>query len=165
VLSGPKITFTERLTFRVGEHTFELINTPGHTPGQIAVYIPEERVVFVGDTIFCECQTWLQAADPNAWLKSLDLLKTLPIDYIVPGHGPICKKDYIQKQSAFIREWLAAVAVGIAKGWNKEECVERISFLDRYPMDVGLERFGPWVQRVNVECLFDFLQGKPNPSR
>lgn len=161
----PDITFSERLTLRVGDHIFELINTPGHTKGQTAVYVPKEKVIFVGDTIFCECQTWFQAADPGSWLRSLDLLKTLDFDYIIPGHGPICKKEYILKQSAFIREWITAVAVGISKGWTKEECVERISFLDRFPMDIGLEIHGPRVQKINVERLFDFLQGKTEGSK
>ena len=36
----------------VGDHTFHCLWTPGHTPGQLAVHVPEERVVFTGDTIF-----------------------------------------------------------------------------------------------------------------
>src|SRR5207253_10830144 len=40
------ITFTGDLTLRVGQHTFQLLHTPGHTPGQVAVYVPEEGVVF-----------------------------------------------------------------------------------------------------------------------
>nr|MDO8134423.1 hypothetical protein [Candidatus Njordarchaeum guaymaensis] len=32
----------------------------------------------------------------------------------VESHGPVCTKTYIPIQSAFIREWVTAVAVGIA---------------------------------------------------
>ncbi len=159
-VNPPSITFSERLNLQVGDHRFELIYTPGHTKGQITVFIPKEKVAFVGDNIFCECQTWFHSSDPDAWLRSLDFLNTLDVEYIVPGHGPVCKKDYIPKQSAFIREWVAAVAVGIAKGWSKEESLERISFLDRFPMDVGQESSGPMVQRLNVERIYDFLLGK-----
>lgn len=156
----PTITFSERLTLKVGQHVFELIHTPGHTKGQIAVYVPREKVIFAGDTIFCECQTWLHTSDPESWLRSLEFLQTLDVDFIVPGHGPVCSKDHIPKQSAFIREWIASVAAGIAKGWSKEKCVERISFLDRFPMDIGQESSGPMVQRLNVERLYDFLRGQ-----
>jgi glyoxylase-like metal-dependent hydrolase (beta-lactamase superfamily II) len=159
-VNGPSILFNDRMTLHVGDHVFELIHTPGHTRGQIAVYVPKEKVIFVGDTIFCECQTWFHSADPDAWLWSLDFLKTLDADHIIPGHGPICTKDYIPKQGAFIREWVTAVAVGIAKGWSKEECAKRISFLDRFPMDIGQESTGPTIQQLNVERIFDFLQGK-----
>jgi cyclase len=160
VVNAPSILFSDRMVLRVGDHVFELIHTPGHTQGQIAVYVPKEKVIFVGDTIFCECQTWFHGADPDAWLCSLDFLRTLDADYIIPGHGPVCNKGYIPKQSAFIREWVTAVAVGIAKGWSKKECVKRISFLDRFPMDIGQESSGPMIQQLNVERIFDFLQGR-----
>ena len=156
----PKITFTGDLTLRVGDHTFHLLGTPGHTQGQVAVYIPEERVVFVGDTIFNNCQTWIYEADPDAWLKALRRIASLNVDYIVPGHGPVCTKDYVDVQSAFIREWIAAVAVGISKGWSKEECIKRISFLNRFPVDIGQEYMGPRVQEMNVSALFDYLTNK-----
>jgi cyclase len=156
----PTVTFTGDLTLRVGDHTFHLLSTPGHTPGQIAVLIPEERIVFVGDTIFNQCQTWVYEADPDAWLKALNRIASLDVDWIVPGHGPVCTKDNVGAQSAFLREWMAAVAVGIAKGWSKEECVSRISFLDRFPVDVGQEYMGPRVQVMNVSALYDYLMNK-----
>jgi len=159
IKNPPTITFNNRLTFSLGDHVFELIHTPGHTRGQIAVYVAREKVIFSADTIFCECQPFFHTADPESWLRSLELLKTLDADYIVPGHGPVCGKDYIPKQSAYIREWMAAVAVGIANGWSREECTERISFLDRLPMDVGHEELGPQVMKRNVARLFEFLQG------
>jgi cyclase len=155
----PTITFEGNMTIRLGNHTFELIGTPGHTPGQIAVFIPSEKVLFTGDTIFNKCQTWLYASDVNRWLDSLELLKTLDADYIVPGHGPVCTKAEIDVQRAFLFEWLTAVSVGIAKGWTREECIERISFLDRFPVDIGQEYMGEHVNRHNVSALYDGLTG------
>lgn len=159
-VNAPTVTFSDNLTLRVGEHVFELIHTPGHTKGQIAVFVPKEKVVFVGDTVFCERQVWFHSADPDRWLDSLDFLETLEVDHIVPGHGPICDKAYLLKQSAYLREWITAVAVGIANGWSKEECVRGISFLDRLPMDTGHENSGPMVQQWNIERIFDYLLGR-----
>jgi glyoxylase-like metal-dependent hydrolase (beta-lactamase superfamily II) len=163
VVNKPDIVFTIRMKLLLGDEVIELIHTPGHTRGQIAVYVPKQKVVFVGDTIFCECQTWFHSADPDAWLCSLNFLNSLEVEYIVPGHGPICTKDYIPKQSAFIREWVSAVAVGIGKGWTKEECISRISFLDRFPVDIGQEEAGPLVQERAVDRIYDFLLGKIKP--
>lgn len=153
----PTITFEGDMTLRVGGHTFELISTPGHTDGQIAVYIPEERVVFPGDTIFHRCQTWHIESDLYAWIDSLDFLRTLDVDHIVPGHGPVCTKKEIDVQKAFLYEWITAVSVGIAKGWSKEECVEKISFLDRFPVDIGQEYMADYVNTNNVATLYDKL--------
>ena len=159
-LNPPTITFQGSMKIRAGDHEFHLIHTPGHSKGQLAVYVPKERVVFTGDTIFSECQTWFHGADPDAWLWSLGVLNSLDVDYIIPGHGPVCGKDYIPKQSAFIREWVTAVALGIARGWSKEECMEKISFLDRFPVDIGQESAGPMIQQKASARIYDFLQGK-----
>ena len=48
----------------------------------------EEGVVFTSDNIFCQCHTWLQEADPDRWLETLDSMRALREDTFVPGHGP-----------------------------------------------------------------------------
>ncbi|MBM3694919.1 MAG: MBL fold metallo-hydrolase [Actinobacteria bacterium] len=159
----PAITFTEDLTLRVGGHTFELLFTPGHTVGQIAVHVPEERVVFTGDTIFCECQTWLYVSNVDQWLAALERIRTLDVDHIVPGHGPVTTRAYVDVQRAFLLEWVTAVATGIAQGWSKEECLARISFADRYPVDVGQEYMMDHIQRENVAALYDKLAAGIRP--
>jgi len=159
-LRKPSITFSERLVLHLGEHTFEVIHLPGHTASEAAVYIPEERVVFTGDNIFHRVQTFLHEAYPEEWLQSLKKIEELDVDVIVPGHGEVCDKSYIKEQASFIKEWMEAVRQAIRQGLTKEEAQERISFLDRYPMDIGIEALGPEVQRWNVARLYDILTAK-----
>ncbi|MEE8442465.1 MAG: MBL fold metallo-hydrolase [Dehalococcoidia bacterium] len=153
----PTITYTDRLTLRLGDHTFECILMPGHTPFQSAVFIPEERVVFTSDNVFCRVQTFLHEAVPDLWLKSLEELRSLEADILVPGHGETCGKDYLDEQAAFIREWLALVRDAFNRGMSKEEAMEQLSLLDRYPMDVEIEYMGPMVMQRNVSRLYDLL--------
>ncbi|NIA24063.1 MAG: MBL fold metallo-hydrolase [Gammaproteobacteria bacterium] len=152
-----QIVFSGNLTLRVGDHTFELIHTPGHTPGQVAVHVPEERVVFAGDTVFCQCQTWLMASNVDQWLDALDTIRALDVDHIIPGHGPVTTKTYLDMQRAVLLEWKTAVAVGIAKGWSKEETIERVNFSDRYPVDIGQEYMMDYIQNLNAGSLYDKL--------
>ncbi len=156
----PSIVFDGNLTIRLGAHTFELLHTPGHTPGQLAVHIPEERVLFVGDTIFNQVQTWLYASDVPLWIASLDRLKKLDVDRIVPGHGPICSKRELDVQKAFLLEWLAAVQSAIARGLTKEECLKQIDFARRFPVDIGQEYMLNHVIEHNASALYDKLKGK-----
>ncbi|MBI4641103.1 MAG: MBL fold metallo-hydrolase [Candidatus Tectomicrobia bacterium] len=153
----PTITFTEKMTLYVGDHTFELVNLPGHTKPETAVYVPQERVLFTSDNVFHKVQVWLQEADPFEWLESLKKIEEFDVDFIVPGHGAVCDKLYIPEQATFIQDWIDAVQQAIDKGISKEEAAKTISFLDRYPMDVGLESFGPRVQEMNVNNLWDRL--------
>jgi hypothetical protein len=52
---------------------------------------------------------------------------------------------------------MEAVRLAIQRGLSKEEAQEKISFLDRYPMDVALAAMGPEVMRMNVNRLYDLL--------
>ena len=153
----PTITFTDRLTLHLGNHTFECIAMPGHTPYQAAVLIPEERLVFTSDNVFYKVQTFLQEAIPDLWLKALDDLKALEADILVPGHGETCGKDHLDEQATFIREWVALVQDAFNQGMSKEEAMERLSLLDRYPMDVETDFMGPMVMQRNVSRLYDVL--------
>jgi len=152
-----QIVFNGDLTLRVGSHTFEMLHTPGHTPGQIAVHVPEERAVFTGDTIFNECQTWLMTSDVDEWLVALDRIAELDVDFVIPGHGPVTDKRSLSVQRSFLMEWKTAVAVAIAKGWSKEETMERVQFKDRFPVDVGQEYMMDYINEWNAKSLYEKL--------
>jgi cyclase len=152
-----QIVFTDDLTLRVGNHTFRLLHTPGHTPGQIAVHVPEERVVFTGDTVFSECQTWLMTSDVDQWVRALEFIRALDVDRLVPGHGPITTTKYLDVQRAVLLDWKAAVADAVAKGWSREETIARVNFAERYPVDIGQEYMMEYIQTLNAGSLYDKL--------
>ena len=149
------VVFTGDLTLRLGDHTFNLIHTPGHTPGQVAVHVPEERAVFTGDTIFSECQTWLMTSNVDQWLEALERIRRLDVEHLIPGHGPVTTLTYVDTQRAVLLEWKAAVADAVAKGWTREETMARVRFDDRYPVDVGQGYMMEHIQTLNAGTLWD----------
>jgi cyclase len=151
------VVFTGDVTLKVGDRTFSLLHTPGHTPGQIAVYVPEERAVFTGDTIFSECTTWLMTSDVDQWIEALDRIRALDIEDVIPGHGPVQPKSYLATQRAFLLEWKSAVATAVAKGWSREETIERVNFAERYAVDIGQEYMMDYIQERNAGALWDKL--------
>lgn len=158
-----KIVFTGDLTLSVGEHTFHLLHTPGHTPGQVAVYVPEERTVFTGDTIFSHCQTWLMTSDVDQWLGALEVIRALDVDHVVPGHGPVTDLAYVNTQRSVLIEWQSAVASAIAKGWTRGETIERVTFAEWYPVDIGQEYMMSYIQTLNAGSLYDKLSATREP--
>jgi hypothetical protein len=69
---------------------FEVIPTPGHTPGATA-YLWENgahRLLFTGDTIYLDDGEWvaavLSSSDRAAYLESLELIRELDFDVLVP---------------------------------------------------------------------------------
>jgi cyclase len=158
------IVFTGDLTLRVGDHTFHLLHTPGHTRGQIAVHVPEERVVFTGDTIFMDCQTWLMESDVPQWLEALERVRALDVDHLLPGHGPVTTTKYVATQRSVLLDWTSAVADAIAKGWTREETIARVTFADRYPVDIGQGHMMEHIQTKNAAALYDKMTAKPATS-
>ena len=80
----------ENYKFEIINHKFEILSTPGHTPGSISLYFPEEKVLFSGDTLFClgYGRTDLPGGNYGQLLDSLEHLFTLPSDVrVFPGHG------------------------------------------------------------------------------
>ena len=69
----------------------EIIYTPGHTSGSVSYYLPEQGVLFAGDTMFYEGfgRTDLPTGSPVQLRRSLRKLYTLPLDTrVLCGHGP-----------------------------------------------------------------------------
>jgi cyclase len=158
-----RIVFTGDLTLRVGNRTFHLIHTPGHTPGQLAVHVPEERTVFTGDTIFSQCQTWLMTSDVDQWLAALEVIRALDVDHVVPGHGPVTDLAYVNTQRSILIEWKSAVATAIARGWTRDETIGRVNFAERYPVDIGQAHMMSYIQTLNAGSLYDKLTATQAP--
>lgn len=76
----------------LGDNKLEVIKVPGHTPGGLAFYSPEQHFVLTGDSLFYGSigRTDLPGGNHATLVKAVtDKLLTLPADTIVyPGHGP-----------------------------------------------------------------------------
>lgn len=79
-------------TIAFGNHILQVIHTPGHSPGGVCLYCPEEKVVFTGDTLFRMSvgRTDLSGGSWPQLMQSLQrLAAALPPDVVAyPGHGP-----------------------------------------------------------------------------
>lgn len=75
-----------------GGYQFEVMETPGHTPGSVCLYLPDESLLLAGDTLFAGSigRTDLPGGDSQKILRSIHH-KLLPLPettLVVPGHGP-----------------------------------------------------------------------------
>jgi glyoxylase-like metal-dependent hydrolase (beta-lactamase superfamily II) len=71
---------------------WEWILTPGHSPGHVTVYHPGRRILIAGDHVLPRISpnvgADLYAEDPlSDYLASLDRLRALPVDLVLPSHG------------------------------------------------------------------------------
>lgn len=136
---------------------------PGHTPHEATIVLKEERVAFTSDNVFHHVQTWLPEADLDAWRQTLDAIRALDVDIIVPGHGDVTDKSCLDDQRAYLDEWQSYAQDAIDRGLGKDE-LQALPGLRRYPMDVHLDEMEPMVMKLNLGRLYDLLS-EPEPAR
>jgi glyoxylase-like metal-dependent hydrolase (beta-lactamase superfamily II) len=99
-------TFSERHKL---DEDFEVVPIPGHTAGATAFLwdTGEHRVLFTGDTIFFSRGRWRAAvldgvSDRERYIESLELIRTLDFDLIVPGIAPAGEPyyEFVNKEEA-----------------------------------------------------------------
>ena len=95
---------------RFGDTTLRIIPVPGHTPGHVALYEPESKSLFTGDTLFRESigRTDLPGGDYSWIMRSiLDCILPLGDDVAVyPGHGEATDLGHESLYNPFVVEVL-----------------------------------------------------------
>lgn len=77
---------------RAGSTDLEILHTPGHTQGSISLWIPSEKKLLAGDTLFQDSigRTDLPGGDHQQLIDSIQRkILALPDETVIyPGHGP-----------------------------------------------------------------------------
>ena len=80
---------------------FEIIKTPGHTPGSVSYFFQEQKTIFVGDVVFANGmigRTDFKYCDSEKLRLSIERIFKLPGDIMVyPGHGEIILLSDLKK--------------------------------------------------------------------
>jgi hydroxyacylglutathione hydrolase len=76
---------------QLGTEEFEVIITPGHSPGSMCLYWPREKALFSGDLIFSRNvgRTDFPGGDGGLLKESIERISQLDIEYLLPGHMEI----------------------------------------------------------------------------
>jgi len=95
-IAGRDVALEEGGEVRIGRHVGRVIEVPGHTLGHIALIFDEERVAFVGDTLFAMGCGRLYEGTPEQMYRSLQRLSQLPGDTRV-----YCAHEYTLSNALF----------------------------------------------------------------
>jgi glyoxylase-like metal-dependent hydrolase (beta-lactamase superfamily II) len=101
----PEILFTQDLTLHSGEMGVTVRCVPGSAPGSAWVRLPEQDVLFTGDTLVVDIPPIMSATpDTKAWLNTLTSLRrsTFSETILVPGRGPLCDQSATLPLSEYI---------------------------------------------------------------
>jgi hydroxyacylglutathione hydrolase len=84
----PARFFEDREVIDLGSLTIEVVPTPGHTPGHLAFYFREPKILFMGDYDLTAFGPWYGDlySDIDQTIESIHRLKTIPADTWLTGH-------------------------------------------------------------------------------
>lgn len=147
-LKNPTLVFENALTMNRGKITLVLMNTgPGHSTGDVIVYLPKERLLFASDLLFNDTVGFMGEASIHEWGESLDMMERLIPSRVIPGIGKISDSGAIDRFRDFYRAFMTEIIRNVEKGnslsrTKKEFSLQQYKSLPGYDafFDVNLER-------------------------
>lgn len=155
-LTNPSMTFASgTVHLHLGDREVVLFTMPGHTGGDLLVYVPDANVVFMGDMAWRKTLPNLVDATVVDWIASLDkLLLQYPTAKFVPGHGEVATAADVREFRDYLDDLRLRVTKAIADGLTIEQAKEQLKLPEKYK-DFGFQNFaGP-----NVEDMYKELKG------
>ncbi len=147
-IDPPDRTFDERATVTVGGRTVELRYLGrGHTDNDSVVTVPDAGVTFAGDLVENGAPPFFGDGFPLDWPATAERLLALVSGPVVPGHGEVADRAFVERQLADLRA-IADLARRISAG------------------ELGLEDalaeapFGPDASREPIERALAQLRGE-----
>ena len=127
----PSVTVRSELTLHAGGRRIEIVHPggPAHTTGDLAVWLPAERVLFVGDLLFVGLTPLVFGGSVAGALQSLDWVAGFAADVVVPGHGPVTSAadlpGVLADHERYYRFVLDLAAEGRSEGLGPLELAQR----------------------------------------
>jgi glyoxylase-like metal-dependent hydrolase (beta-lactamase superfamily II) len=154
----PTRTFEGRLDLKVGDKKVQLIQVgPAHTRGDVLAYVPSDRTIFTGDILFIDGTPLMWNGPIASWIKACDLMLSLDLETVVPGHGPITDKRGVEA----VKSYLQYIEVEARKRYDAG-----LSWTEA-ANDIALGDYSAWgdAERiaVNVNTLYKEFSGDDTP--
>jgi cyclase len=127
VVTPPSLTFDKTMTlFRGGREIRILYLGRGHTDTDIVVYLPKERIVCTGD-LMESVPSYMGDSFPEDWIATLDKLKAIDFDTVMPGHGVVFKgKTKIDAFQKYLRDAITQVTALRKQGLSADAAAAKV---------------------------------------
>jgi cyclase len=153
----PNLTLRTQMTLHRGGREIQIrFLGRAHTAGDVVVYLPKERIVITGDMLTAGLSN-MSDAFVNEWVTTLDELKKLDFDTVLPGHGDAftdkAKIDYFQ---AYLRDVWTEVSRLKQQGVSAEEASKRADLTKHKERFPNIQ--GPGVPPLGVTRIYELIK-------
>ena len=118
-LISADVWIDQQLTLSIGGVDFFITRVgPAHSPEDLMVYVPSEKVLFAGDLVFRGRIPFVGNADSKGWLIALDEIEKLNPSIVIPGHGkysvkPVEDIAFTRNYLKYLRKSMSAAAINM----------------------------------------------------
>ena len=145
----PDLAFDGSLEIDLGNLTLHCLYLgPAHTPGDVAVWAPQQRFLFPGDIVFNHIFPVMRNADPDGWLQALNRLEKLDPEVVAPGHGEVGDKTTIREMTQLITTLRDTVRNAKMKALTLQQTLDTISLPDYQTLPRAEDRLPEAIQRL-----------------
>jgi len=131
-LQPPTETFEDEKVIEMGGMKIIAKNLgPAHSPGDIAVWLPQQKLVIAGDMAFHERMLPIfDDTDTAAWLESWETFEALGAVYVIPGHGHPTNMDQVRR---YTKDYLVYLRGKIREHLDKGGELKEAFYVDQTP--------------------------------
>ena len=166
-LTWPHVVFHKRMTLWMGRREVQIIHIGrSHTAGDTVVWLPQERVLFAGDTVEFGATPYCGDAHFTDWPATLAAVRALGAEKLVPGRGRSLLnraevEEGIAGTIAFTSDLFAIAKAGVAKGATLKQVYDEA-------MAAMRPKYGHWVifehcMPFDVSRAYDEAKGLDHP--
>jgi cyclase len=126
-VTPPNLTFEATMTLHRGEREMRILYLGrGHTDTDVVVFLPKERIVCTGD-LMESVVSYMGDSYPEEWIATLERLKALDFDTVMPGHGVVFKgKAKIEAFQKYLRDVITQVTALRKQGLSAEDAAQKV---------------------------------------
>jgi glyoxylase-like metal-dependent hydrolase (beta-lactamase superfamily II) len=126
-VTPPSLTFDRTMTIVRGGREMRLLYLGrGHTDTDVVVYLPKERIVCTGD-LMESIPSYMGDSFPEDWIATLDRLRALDFDTVMPGHGVVFTgKTKIEAFQKYLRDVITQVTALKKQGLSAEDAAAKV---------------------------------------
>lgn len=123
----PNVTVRNKLTLYRGNREIQIhFFGRGHTGGDVVVYLPAERIVMTGDLMTAGL-AFMGDGYADEWVSTLEGLKTLDFDWVMPGHGDAFRgKERITAFQTYLRDAWTQVSKLRRQGLTAQDAAAKV---------------------------------------
>lgn len=148
---APTETFADRLETTIAGIRMELVHVPSEAPDEIAIWLPDERVLLSAEVIqdhtFPNIHTLRGATyrDPVRWFKSIDRLRGFKAEAMALQHGPPVEgAAEVERVLTVYRDGIQFVHDQTVRYMNKGLTPEELAQVVKLPAHLGGTK--PWME-------------------